>query len=68
MEEGGEAPSPRILLLMYRPGDRLAYGHRLRNQPSKADPLTPVDADAVTTELDEITTALRAAPQSALPN
>jgi hypothetical protein len=29
MEEGGEAPSPRILLLMYRPGDRLAYGELL---------------------------------------
>ncbi len=45
--------------MTYRPGDWLTYGHPLRNQPGKADQLTQVDADTVTTALDEITTALR---------
>ena len=60
----GEAPSPRILLgrSTQAIGWRTVIGYA--NQPGKADQLTQVDADAVTTELDEITTALRAAPRS----
>jgi hypothetical protein len=38
------------------------------NQPGKADQLTQACADAVTTKLDEITTALRATLRPALPN
>jgi beta-phosphoglucomutase-like phosphatase (HAD superfamily) len=38
------------------------------NKPGKADQLTHAGADAVTTELAEITTALRAASGDALPN
>jgi beta-phosphoglucomutase-like phosphatase (HAD superfamily) len=38
------------------------------NKPGKADQLTHAGADAVTTELAEITTALRATPGAALPN
>jgi phosphoglycolate phosphatase-like HAD superfamily hydrolase len=38
------------------------------NKPRKVDALTRVQAAAVTTSLAEITTALRAAPVTALPN
>jgi hypothetical protein len=38
------------------------------NKPGKDDQLTQAGADAAATELDEITTALRAAPRPALPN
>jgi phosphoglycolate phosphatase-like HAD superfamily hydrolase len=37
-------------------------------KPAKADQLTRAGADAVTTELAEISTALRATPSAALPN
>jgi HAD superfamily hydrolase (TIGR01509 family) len=37
-------------------------------KPGKADQLTRAGADAVTTELAEISTALRATPSAALPN
>jgi N-acetyl-D-muramate 6-phosphate phosphatase len=38
------------------------------NKPGKADALIRAQADAVTTDLAEITTALRATPRVALPN
>jgi beta-phosphoglucomutase-like phosphatase (HAD superfamily) len=38
------------------------------NKPGKVDTLTHVQAATVTTSLAEITTALRAAPVTALPN
>jgi hypothetical protein len=38
------------------------------NKPDKADALIRAQADAVTTDLAEITTALRATPRVALPN
>ena len=38
------------------------------NKPAKAEALTRVQAATVTTSLTEITTALRAAPVTALPN
>ncbi len=38
------------------------------NKPGKADALIHAQADAVTTDLAEITTALRATPRVALPN
>jgi phosphoglycolate phosphatase-like HAD superfamily hydrolase len=37
-------------------------------KPTKADQLTQAGADAVTTDLAEISTALRATPSAALPN
>jgi hypothetical protein len=38
------------------------------NKPAKADLLKRAGADAVTTVLAEITTALRATPSAAFPN
>ena len=60
--EGAFAPDFTFDVPPRRYGWRTVIGYA--NQPGKADQLTQVDADAVTTELDEITTALRAAPRS----